>query len=214
MNRVANDAFGSYQHFKTRPDPTFQYIWPVIDEILDAAYRPPTQLAVDVGCGTGATTDFIRRHGFETLGLENSVEGVGLARAAFPDVRYEVANAYDDLAGRFGRFGFVTSFEVIEHMYDPRALVRTLYLLTEPNGYCVISTPYHGYIKNLFLAIGGKWYTHLNPFRLGGHIKFFTVEQLNRLLSEEKFKVEKYWRVGRSLPQLAKSIVVLASRPA
>lgn len=208
-----NDAASEYGHFKAKADPSSNYLWPPIVEIAKGKSFPSMR-SVDVGCGTGGTTDFIRQQGFEALGLEPSPKGVAMAQEAYPEVRYEVANAYDDLAAAYGQFGLVTSFEVVEHMYEPQKLIRTLFGLTQPGGYCLISTPYHGYWKNLMLAVLGKWDHHLQPHAVGGHIKFFTIPQLSSVMEKEGFVVEKSWRVGRGLPALAKSMVILGRRPA
>jgi 2-polyprenyl-6-hydroxyphenyl methylase/3-demethylubiquinone-9 3-methyltransferase len=36
-----------------------------------------------------------------------------------------------------------------------------------------VTTPYHGYVKNLALAVTGQLDRHWQPWRDGGHIKFF-----------------------------------------
>jgi 2-polyprenyl-6-hydroxyphenyl methylase/3-demethylubiquinone-9 3-methyltransferase len=37
----------------------------------------------------------------------------------------------------------------------------------------VISTPFHGYWKNIALAVSGKFDDHFTALWNGGHIKFF-----------------------------------------
>ena len=56
----------------------------------------------------------------------------------------------------------------------------------------IISTPYHGYLKNLVLALTNKWDAHLNPFWDGGHIKFWSRKTISRLLSENGFRVIQF----------------------
>ena len=70
------------------------------------------------------------------------------------------------------RFDAVTSTEVIEHLFSPRSLPRFAARVLLPAGYLILSTPYHGYIKNLALSITGKWDRHFSPLWDGGHIKF------------------------------------------
>jgi hypothetical protein len=40
-----------------------------------------------------------------------------------------------------------------------------------------VSTPYHGYHKNLGLALSGKMDAHFTALWEGGHIKFFSIRQ-------------------------------------
>jgi 2-polyprenyl-3-methyl-5-hydroxy-6-metoxy-1,4-benzoquinol methylase len=69
--------------------------------------------------------------GFEVTGIDPSESGIALARRAYPQCRFEVGSAYDDLAGQYGRFRLVVSLEVVEHCYDPRRFARTLFDLVE-----------------------------------------------------------------------------------
>ena len=42
----------------------------------------------------------------------------------------------------------------------------------------MLSTPYHGYLKNLALAVSGRMDRHFTALHVGGHIKFFSIETL------------------------------------
>ena len=77
---------------------------------------------------------------------------------------------------------FVSAIEVIEHQYDPFLFIEQLSKVTEDNGYVIISTPYHGYFKNLLISILGKFDSHLNPLWEHGHIKFWSIKTLQKLL--------------------------------
>jgi 2-polyprenyl-3-methyl-5-hydroxy-6-metoxy-1,4-benzoquinol methylase len=146
-------------------------------------------------------------------GCDLSQSGIAQARAAWPTCRFEVASAYDDLQQRFeSTFDAVISAEVIEHLYDPRLFVRRAYGVLDPGGLLVLTTPYHGYLKNLALAVTGRMEAHFTALWDGGHIKFWSPRTLAHLLAETGF-VNVAWRgVGR-LPLLWKSMVVLARRP-
>jgi hypothetical protein len=136
---------------------------------------------------------------------------MSVARANFPHLRFHRGSAYDDLATRYGRFPLEVSLEVLEHCYDPRKFAHTLYDLVEKGSMAIISTPYHGYIKNLALAVAGKWNDHLDPLWDGGHIKFFSVATLRGLLAEVGFREIRVMRAGRILP-LAKSMIAVARK--
>jgi hypothetical protein len=72
-----------------------------------------------------------------------------------------------------------------------------------PPRFDIISTPYHGYLKNLVLALGNKWDSHLTPLWDGGHIKLWSRKTLSQLLSEAGFHVVRFIGAGR-LPFLEK----------
>jgi 2-polyprenyl-6-hydroxyphenyl methylase/3-demethylubiquinone-9 3-methyltransferase len=183
------------------------YLWPIVKRIL-AERKWPDRRAFDLGCGNGATANMLSEHGFQVTAIDSSTDGVGLAKAAFPHVRTELGDAYDDLAGRYGTFPLVVSLEVVEHCMQPRRFAKTFRGLLAPGGTGIISTPYHGYAKNLALSIAGKWDVHLNPLWDGGHIKFFSIRSMRSLLEEAGLSPLRFERAGR-IPLFAKSMVAV-----
>ena len=81
----------------------------------------------------------------------------------------------------------------------------------KPGGYLLVTTPYHGYLKNLALSVFGKWDKHHTALWHGGHIKFWSQATLTQLLSENGFRVDNFFGVGR-LPYLWKSMVLVARK--
>jgi SAM-dependent methyltransferase len=145
-------------------------------------------------------------------GVDPSTEGIAQANAQYPQLKLEEGSAYDDLAARFGRFPVVTSLEVVEHVYAPRHYAATLFSLLEPGGTAIVSTPYHGYWKNLAMALTGKMDAHFTALWDHGHIKFWSVKTLGELLREAGFVDIRFERVGR-IPALAKSMIAIARKP-
>lgn len=81
----------------------------------------------------------------------------------------------------------------------------------EIGGKLIITTPYHGFLKNLDLSIFNKWDSHHTVDWDGGNIKFFSFKSLGALLNDNGFKVIKITGVGR-VPYLWKSMVVIADK--
>lgn len=73
----------------------------------------------------------------------------------------------------------------------------------------MISTPYHGYLKNLALSVFNKWDKHHTPLWHGGHVKFWSRKTLTQLLEANGFKVTEFHGAGR-LPWLWKSMILVA----
>ena len=166
----------------------------------------------ELGCGNGSVASALARLGWDVTGVDPSAEGIAQANANYPELRLEQGSAYDDLVARYGRFPVVTSLEVVEHVYFPRRYAATLFALLEPGGTAIVSTPYHGYWKNLALALSGKMDAHFTALWDYGHIKFWSIATLTRLLAEAGFVDIRFQRVGR-IPALAKSMIAIARRP-
>ena len=182
---------------------------PALDRFLDSA-RPAR--VFEVGCGNGSVATWMASRGIEVSGIDFSESGIAQARRAYPELQLAVGSAYDDLSKVFGQFPVVISLEVIEHLYFPRRFARSVFDLLEPGGTAFISIPFHGYLKNLALALTGRMDAHFTALWDGGHIKFFSEQTLGALLREAGFGTIRFLRVGRVAP-LAKSMVAIASKP-
>lgn len=185
------------------------YLLPELARVLDAN-RPRS--VFEVGCGNGAVAYWMASRGIEVVGIDASTTGIEQARGAYPELKLFVGSAYDDLAGRYGRFPAVVSLEVVEHLYAPRTFAKVAFDLLEPGGLVVVSTPYHGYLKNVALAVSGRLDAHFTALWDGGHIKFWSEQTLRTLLEEPGFVDISFRRVGR-VPTFAKSMIAVARRP-
>ena len=85
-----------------------------------------TRRLFDLGCGNGSVAAALATDGYEVSGVDPSTDGIAQANKAYPAIRLEVGSGYDDLKNRFGQFPCVYCLEVIEHVYDPRRLLRTV----------------------------------------------------------------------------------------
>jgi len=191
------------------------YLLPTVKEELATIHKrlgnPPPRL-FDLGCGNGSVGALLADRGWSVTGVDPSSEGVAHAQKANRLLRFEEGSAYDDLAAKYGRFAAVINLEVVEHVYAPRDYARTLFDLVEPGGTAIVSTPYHGYLKNLALALTGKMDRHFTVLWDHGHIKFWSIPTLTTLLTEVGFRDIRFHRVGR-IPAFAKSMVAVARKP-
>lgn len=198
-------------------DPTHAHSYllpPVLAELSRIAPTLPEdrRQLFELGCGNGSVAFRLDQCGWQVTGVDPSTEGIQQANRNFPSLKLTQGSAYDDLANTFGTFPVVLSLEVVEHVYAPRDYARTLFSLLEPGGTAILSTPYHGYLKNLALAITGKMDDHFTALWDHGHIKFWSVRTLTQLLTEAGFTGIRFVRVGR-VPSLAKSMIAIGQRP-
>lgn len=202
--------------FKSSKSPhSHAYLWPPVEAILSAS-ASGEQRIFELGCGNGAFAERMAGLGWKVTGIDPSLDGIEIAKrrslAKDGNPTFAVGSAYDPLASQFGQFPFVISLEVVEHVYFPRKLAASVAELLLPGGTAIISTPYHGYLKNLALAITGKMDSHFTALWDHGHIKFWSPRTLETLFAEQGLSLQSVMRVGR-VPSLAKSMICVFSKP-
>jgi len=168
---------------------------------------------LDLGCGNGSLVRFLVDKGFDAYGTDASVKGIEIAQKAHP-ARFALQNLEEqDLPKTFDSIPFkcIISTEVIEHLYDPRTFIAFCKkaLMKQGGGQLILTTPYHGYLKNLLLSITNHWDAHQNPLWDGGHIKMWSKNTLTKLLEEFDFEVIAFEGCGR-IPYLWKSMMIIA----
>jgi 2-polyprenyl-6-hydroxyphenyl methylase/3-demethylubiquinone-9 3-methyltransferase len=202
----------SYQYRTADHEVSHGYLKPVIDRFLAAMPRGATVL--DMGCGNGSFLSLYRDRGWSLFGTDFSATGIAVAQSNFPGIHFFLADAagmVDEILHHTGHPDVILSTEVIEHLYDPRAFLRNVHTLIKPGGRFILSTPYHGYLKNLLLAATGKLDEHFTVLWDHGHIKFWSVKTLSYALAEAGFTDIRMLGSGR-IPYLWKSMIFSASK--
>lgn len=185
------------------------YITPKVLELL-AHYK--IHRVCDLGSGNGALAGDLKRAGHAVVGVEYASDGVRVAQEKHPDLKFYNLGVQDDpsqVRKVEGAFDAVVSTEVVEHLFSPHQLPEFARGLLDTGGLLIVTTPYHGYLKNLALSLFGKWDHHHTALWHGGHIKFWSRQTLTKLLEENGFRVIAFHGVGR-LPFLWKSMVLVA----
>lgn len=210
MNRP---SAGHRDHEYTHAGPTWHHelVLPAIRCFLSGL--PPEANVVDVGCRNGYLISRVANTGWRLYGIDSSISGIEWARRTYPQVEFVHGDAMRALTGELtaGSFDAVISVEVIEHTYDPRDMLTNLRSLLKPGGTLVLTTPYHGYLKSLAIAITGKADSHYSPLWDGGHIKFWSHRTLAAVLRECGFGDLRFADSGR-VPFLWKKTIVKATK--
>lgn len=98
---------------------------------------------LDLGCGVGYGSALLADRALRVVGGDVDAETIAYARTRYgrPNVEFVVLDAtslpFDDMS-----FDAVCSFETIEHVDDPRALVSEAARALRPSGAFVVSTPH------------------------------------------------------------------------
>lgn len=145
------------------------------------ADRPSIDL-LDVGCGDGWQLDLYRlaaKDRIRTTGVEIRREVCDVARA----------KGHEVFCGRFEevdlpqRFDMVNLSQVIEHVAEPRAVVRRIYEVLRPGGILVLETPNTDTLDWRWFR-SGAW----GAYHIPRHWTFFDPASLRRLVESVGFE--------------------------
>jgi len=200
--------YQDYGFENDHPSHAFHYLQKPLLNLLNA---DKTQYILDIGCGNGYLANYLVSKGYNAYGTDASVKGIEIAKKANPDRFFiqDIASGNIPVQLQNIQFSTIISTEVIEHLYNPAAFIALCKKSLAPGGELIISTPYHGYLKNLMLALLNRWDTHVDPNWLGGHIKFWSAGTLGLLLKQHEFEVISFKGCGR-IPYLWKSMIIKA----
>ena len=168
---------------------------------------------IDVGCGNGALTVKFCKFFNKSLGIDLSEDGIKFAKK-YEDENIKFENeSIENLIEKDKKFDFVSAIEVIEHQYDPMDFLLKLSQITKKDGFIIISTPFHGYFKNLLISILNLNDKHFTVLWKHGHIKFFSVKTFKKLVltSKEPLEIKKIKYSGRFYP-LSNSMIFLLKK--
>ena len=92
----------------------------------------------DIGCGGGSFLDFVNTPAKSIIAIEpNEQFHSGLREQGYSVYAY----TSDALKEWKEKINVITSFDAIEHVYEPQSFVEDIYNLLEEGGKCVIGTP-------------------------------------------------------------------------
>ncbi len=165
--------------------------------------------ALDLGCGRGQFTEFLRSLGWDACGVDISENAIDKAREAYPDRSFQPLGPDGAIPFEDSHFDVIWSTEVIEHVFDVGAHLKEIHRVLRGGGVYILTTPYHGVLKNVLLALT-KFDSHFDP--TGPHIRFFDKRGLNRCLLEAGFLPRSLGGIGR-LPWLWRTWFVVAEKP-
>jgi SAM-dependent methyltransferase len=174
-----------------------------------AASRGVPRAVLDAGCGDGAFLVFLRRLGLRVAGVELAEAAAARARRRCPDAEVRVGSLEDPpLPFEDASFDAIWCTEVLEHLFHVHDALAELNRLLKPEGLLLVTTPYHGMVKNLLIA-GLAFDGHYNPDL--SHIRFFSRRTLDRSLRRAGFEPLRWEGLGRVWP-LWKSMFVVARK--
>jgi 2-polyprenyl-3-methyl-5-hydroxy-6-metoxy-1,4-benzoquinol methylase len=155
--------------------------------VLDLiAARARGRRLLEVGCGAGFFLKAAERAGWQVEGIELSEEA---ARFAVERLQLPIRRERAETAPiRPGSFDAAAMFDVIEHLFDPAAVLAAIARALTPGGTLAISTPNFDSLSRV--ALGPDWAV-LSPLE---HVYYFTEASLTRMLAAAGFPTVEFVR--------------------
>ncbi|MCB0774996.1 MAG: methyltransferase domain-containing protein [Chitinophagaceae bacterium] len=171
---------------------------------------------LDVGCGNGVISRAMGDRGFHVRGIDVSEKAIEKARAlnTNPNVIFEVKSA-EELVASGHKYHAIICSEVLEHLREPGSLLKVLYQCLSDKGVLIVTVP-NGkgprevlvtrpvialekknswswrFVKRIKRTFGYKGTTVQSDADELTHIQFFTKKSLEKLASDNKFKITQF----------------------
>lgn len=148
---------------------------------IEEHHRPGTIL--DVGSGTGLFLATAKRRGWETCGIDDSVEATDYAREHFGLDLW--VGDFTEFKSRNQRFDVITGWDIIEHSRDPVGLLKVMRQSLAPGGSVVLTTPDQHSILDViagafYRVSAGRATAALEKFYIEQHFLYFTPQTLTQ----------------------------------
>jgi SAM-dependent methyltransferase len=147
---------------------------------------------LDIGAFTGDLLEILAEKGADVYGLELQAEAVAIATERLGPRVFQA----DVLGTQFppGPYDIISMIALIEHVTDPRSMIRRTRELLAPGGRLYLETPNAG--SAVARALGSAW----PPLAPVEHIHLFSPTALTLLLEQEGFTEIRVRRHVKRLP--------------
>jgi 2-polyprenyl-6-hydroxyphenyl methylase/3-demethylubiquinone-9 3-methyltransferase len=163
---------------------------------LDAKARAPFEglRLLDVGCGGGLLSEPMARMGFTVTGLDASARNIGTAKAHASesglDIRYLNATVEQLAASGEVLYDVVLTMEVIEHVADPDAFLKTCASLVKPGGVLFCATLNRTLKAHALAIVGAEYILRWLPAGTHDWKKFLKPEEIAGFLADTPLRPE------------------------
>ncbi len=176
---------------------------PIYETALNLLAKLPQESKIlDFGAGQGAFTSALYKRGFRNL---TSADLMPKPESLPTHVNWIQSDLNQDLPDSVGQFEAIIALEVIEHLENPRAVVRAWSKRLKPGGTLVFSTPNNESLRSLISLVARGHYVDFTDASYPAHITALLRKDIDRILSEEGFTSVEYFYTQHGLvPRLTR----------
>ncbi|MCE3278825.1 MAG: Methyltransferase type 11 [Bacteroidetes bacterium] len=194
-------------HYKTYPRGSF--ISPITikryNEILDdfEKYRKTNKM-LDIGCGDGFFLEAAKKRGWDVHGTEFTDEAIENCVKRDISMKKGILQAENY---KKEDFDIITSFEVIEHINNPKEEIQNILAILRKGGLFYFTTPNFNSISRFILK--ENW----NVIEYPEHLSYYTPKTINSFLIQNGFNKIKLETTGFSINRFEKGMQETSGKP-
>lgn len=147
---------------------------------------------LDVGCFTGEFLEIMQKKGADVYGLELQKEAVAIANKKLPGRIFKNDIMNDEIPAQ--QFDVITLFGLIEHVTDPKKLLKKSFHHVKKGGIIMIQTPNS---SSLLARILQKYWPPYAPIE---HVHLFGEKSIYKALKDSGFTVTLFKPHWKKLP--------------
>lgn len=196
-----------FDYFESRPPVVAHSERRLAEWILSVAPKN-AKSALDVGCGRAWVAQALCPKGIEVCSMDISPKNVEKALSLYPFNNHKgvVGDAFN-LPFEDESFDCVIASEVIEHVPNPEAFVRSLFRVVKKGGALILSTPYKEKLR-YELCVHCHRLTPANA-----HLHSFDEHRLTNLYRENDLETVKWWAFNNKALLFLRTYVLLQFLP-
>ena len=144
---------------------------------------------LDIGCGGGLISEPMARLGANVTGIDASEKNINIAKlhSKKNGLKINYLNASPENLENIEKFDIILNLEIVEHVNNVNLYIKSCYKLLKTNGLMFTATLNRSFISYIKAIIGAEYILRWLPIGTHDWNKFIKPEELEKLLSDEKF---------------------------
>ena len=192
MSQSLADFYNQY-HQKNNPyvkiigdgNFTYAFVLPVINGAVTDWNRTRV---LDVGCGVGPLSLYCAKKGAEVVGVDISKRAVAIATGAAKHWQMKkvtfMQGDVTKMQKTLGKFDLIICNEVVEHVADDVALLKSIHSLLKPGGALMLATP----SSENWLRRNHWLKKHDDEV---GHLRIYSIDDIQALFTHQPWEIEQ-----------------------
>jgi 2-polyprenyl-3-methyl-5-hydroxy-6-metoxy-1,4-benzoquinol methylase len=187
VNGVGKDQSSLYNE---KPDNYYEGANPYLLKHIKEGWKE----VLDIGCSRGGLGAAIKDKGIRVSGIEAFEHAAQIAKMKLDDV--VVGNIETmEIPYEKEQFDCIIFGDVLEHLFDPWAVLQKVKPYIKPGGSILTSIPNVAHISVLIPFLNGDWTYEEVGLMDKTHIRFFTFKEIVRLFTDAGFSIHHVERI-------------------